>query len=281
MEPQLNEEVIKTAAAHDGPIETDAVIIGAGPVGLFQVFELGLLEIKAHVIDSLGYPGGQPHTITREVRLPRPIARTTPLFERCRALLERFTLDAPVVGVRTSVTATAPAHGAQGDLLDARWRDPSAAEAAFDRLRAELGPDVVVRAAAGDAYRPEHEGKWKDEEREPEAGSREPDQAPSAPGSRLPAPGPTPDYAALRLLEAPEAIEVECSADGAPCALAWRGRRITVLRAVGPERLSGDWWRDGYRRDYWRCAPEGGAVAGELLLYQDPRGAWHLQGWYD
>jgi thioredoxin reductase (NADPH) len=61
MEPQLNQEVIRTAMAHehDGPIETDAVIVGAGPVGLFQVFELGLLEIKAHVIDSLAYPGGQ------------------------------------------------------------------------------------------------------------------------------------------------------------------------------------------------------------------------------
>jgi thioredoxin reductase (NADPH) len=39
--------------------ETDALIIGAGPVGLFQVFELGLLEIKAHVIDSLTAVGGQ------------------------------------------------------------------------------------------------------------------------------------------------------------------------------------------------------------------------------
>lgn len=44
----------------DGTIETDAVIVGAGPVGLFQVFELGLLEIKAHVVDALAYPGGQP-----------------------------------------------------------------------------------------------------------------------------------------------------------------------------------------------------------------------------
>ncbi len=41
------------------PIETDAVIVGAGPVGLFQVFELGLLEIKSHVIDSLAAVGGQ------------------------------------------------------------------------------------------------------------------------------------------------------------------------------------------------------------------------------
>jgi thioredoxin reductase (NADPH) len=42
-----------------GPIETDAAIIGAGPCGLFAVFELGLLDIKAHVIDILDRPGGQ------------------------------------------------------------------------------------------------------------------------------------------------------------------------------------------------------------------------------
>ncbi|WP_119156839.1 NAD(P)/FAD-dependent oxidoreductase [Caldimonas tepidiphila] len=41
------------------PIETDALVIGAGPAGLFQVFELGLLEIGAHVVDSLPYVGGQ------------------------------------------------------------------------------------------------------------------------------------------------------------------------------------------------------------------------------
>ncbi|AEI77794.1 Ferredoxin--NADP reductase 2 [compost metagenome] len=41
------------------PQEIDALIVGAGPVGLFQVFELGLLEIKAHVIDSLKVVGGQ------------------------------------------------------------------------------------------------------------------------------------------------------------------------------------------------------------------------------
>ena len=66
MEPIANQAIVNTANAHSGapssdvgPIETDAVIVGAGPVGLFQVFELGLLEVKAHVIDSLAYPGGQ------------------------------------------------------------------------------------------------------------------------------------------------------------------------------------------------------------------------------
>jgi thioredoxin reductase (NADPH) len=40
-------------------IKTDVVIIGAGPCGLFQVFELGLLDIHAHVVDSLKHVGGQ------------------------------------------------------------------------------------------------------------------------------------------------------------------------------------------------------------------------------
>jgi thioredoxin reductase (NADPH) len=59
MQVDDNPAIAETARSHDGPIETDAVIVGAGPVGLFQVFELGLLEIKAHIIDSLAYPGGQ------------------------------------------------------------------------------------------------------------------------------------------------------------------------------------------------------------------------------
>jgi thioredoxin reductase (NADPH) len=40
-------------------ISTDAVIVGAGPCGLFAVFELGLLDIKCHVVDILDRPGGQ------------------------------------------------------------------------------------------------------------------------------------------------------------------------------------------------------------------------------
>jgi len=48
-----------SADASAPPIETDAVVIGAGPVGLFQVFQLGLLEIRAHLVDSLPHAGGQ------------------------------------------------------------------------------------------------------------------------------------------------------------------------------------------------------------------------------
>ena len=53
------EDYMTVAEPTDELIETDAVVVGAGPVGLFQVFELGLLEIKCHVIDSLRNVGGQ------------------------------------------------------------------------------------------------------------------------------------------------------------------------------------------------------------------------------
>src|SRR5215470_18668625 len=39
--------------------EADVIVVGAGPVGLFAVFELGLLDLKAHVVDVLDRPGGQ------------------------------------------------------------------------------------------------------------------------------------------------------------------------------------------------------------------------------
>jgi thioredoxin reductase (NADPH) len=43
----------------DAPIHTDALVVGAGPTGLFQAFQLGLLDIRCHLVDSLSAVGGQ------------------------------------------------------------------------------------------------------------------------------------------------------------------------------------------------------------------------------
>jgi thioredoxin reductase (NADPH) len=48
-----------TPTGSTSPLETDVAIIGAGPIGLFAVFELGLLDLKCHLIDILDRPGGQ------------------------------------------------------------------------------------------------------------------------------------------------------------------------------------------------------------------------------
>ena len=72
-------------------------------------------------------------------------------------------------------------------------------------------------------------------------------------------------------------VEVQCDGD-MPREVTWRGHRIPVTRAVGPERLSGDWWDDGYRRDYWHCE----SLAGEMTLFLDRADdQWRMQGWGD
>ncbi len=50
---------MSSATVSSDVLTTEVVIVGAGPCGLFQVFELGLLGISAHIVDSLAHPGGQ------------------------------------------------------------------------------------------------------------------------------------------------------------------------------------------------------------------------------
>ena len=63
------------------PISTDSLIIGAGPCGLFQVFELGLLGIQAHIVDTLPHVGGQ----CAELYPDKPIY-DIPAIPECSAL---------------------------------------------------------------------------------------------------------------------------------------------------------------------------------------------------
>ncbi len=229
--------------------------------------------------------GGMPHTITREVRAPRALARVAPWFERCRALLDGWTLTAPVSAVTVSITVTAPMGAEQGDLLAPTWRDPAAAEAAFERLRTTLGVQGVVRPVAVDAYTPEREGAWESVETVNQTvdGRRWTvdcsvggDASAHTPSSTVYRP---PSTVSLRLLETPESVTVISAPRGDPRALDWRGRRIPIARAEGPQRLSGAWWTESpFARDYWRC--ESDELEQEFLLYRDASG-WKLQGWYD
>jgi thioredoxin reductase (NADPH) len=72
------------------PVATDALIVGAGPVGLFQVFELGLLEVSTQVVDSLPQAGGQ----CLELYADKPIY-DIPALPYCtgRELVERLQLQ--------------------------------------------------------------------------------------------------------------------------------------------------------------------------------------------
>jgi hypothetical protein len=214
-------------------------------------------------------------SITREVRPARPLARLEPLFDQCRALLERWVIPAPIIGITVGIPATAPLAADQGDLLVPSWRDAAMnAESVFARLRAALDPDhagdVVVRAVRGDGHKPEATGQWVSADAIAQASAALP-AAPGVGATLLDTP------AVLRLLDAPEEVQVEVP-HGVPDAVWWRGRRLEITDADGPERLTGDWWRaDAFARDYWRCAAR---EEGELLVYSEA-GGWWVQGWYD
>ena len=90
-------------------IETDAVIVGAGPCGLFQVFELGLLGMSAHIVDALEAPGGQ----CKELYPDKPIY-DIPAIPVCGAqelvdrLMEQIDPFGPTFHLDQQVTEVAP-----------------------------------------------------------------------------------------------------------------------------------------------------------------------------
>lgn len=234
-----------------------------------------------------GRRDGGVRAVTRELRPARPVGRLGPLFDQCWAFLEGWRLPAPVVGVALSVPATAPLAADQGDLLVPSWRDAALqADAVCARLRAELDPGgvggVVVHPVAGDAHRPEETGRWVAADPMALGEAPVPVRAAAA-GRGVSGAGDSPGDAApveavLRLLDVPEAVQVE-RPHGRPEAVWWRGVRLAFVAVVGPERLDGPWWRgEAAVREYWRVTapPEG-----DLLLCHQPGAGWVLQGWYD
>ena len=123
------------------PIETDALVIGAGPVGLWQVFQLGLQDVRAHVVDALPHAGGQP----AELYPDKPIY-DIPGLPVCsgRELVDRLLLQvnpfAPTLHLGQSVSALAR----EGD---GRWAVQTTADQRF------LARLVFIAAGVG-AFQP-------------------------------------------------------------------------------------------------------------------------------
>ena len=209
------------------------------------------VELKLDVVPS--------RSASRRVTLAFPLARLEPLFEQCRAVLEDWVLEAPVLGVVVRITERARPSGEQGDLLHTGWRDSAAAEAAFARLRAALGADSVVRPVALDGFAPERRGTWEEGGKAGEEGGKAARRQEG--GSAL-----------LRLLEPPEPIELASDTS----AFTWRGRRWPITELGSGERLSGDWWASSYARDYASWISEGTAFVVFLS-----GGTWSVHGWYD
>ena len=123
------------------PIETDAVIIGAGPIGLFAVFELGLVDVKAHVVDILDKPGGQ----CAELYPDKPIYDIPGLpIVTGQELTDRLMEQIKPFGATFHL----------GEQVGELERLPDRAFRAAHRRRQDVHCKVVVIAAGGGSFTP-------------------------------------------------------------------------------------------------------------------------------
>ena len=136
-------EVASDAAAGD-QIETDVLIIGAGPVGLFAVFELGLLDIRCHLVDILPKAGGQCAELYPEkpiYDIPGfPSVTGQDLVDRLMEQIEPFK---PVVHFGEMVEAIEPLGSPEAPLF---------------RVRTSFGKvfscKAIIIAAGGGSFQP-------------------------------------------------------------------------------------------------------------------------------
>ena len=120
---------------------TDVLIIGAGPVGLFAVFELGLLDLKCHLVDILDRPGGQ----CAELYPEKPIydipawpiigaqELVDKLMEQIKPFEPQFTFNRMIAGLETLEDGSFRATTDEGETITAK---------------------VVVIAAGGGSFQP-------------------------------------------------------------------------------------------------------------------------------
>lgn len=125
-------------------IQTDVVIVGAGPIGLFAVFELGLLDIRCHLVDVLPKPGGQCAELYPEKPIydipGHPVVTGQELVDRLLQQIEPF--------------KPAFHHGEMVESLEVL----GTSEAPAFRVRSSEGKifecKVVIVAAGGGSFQP-------------------------------------------------------------------------------------------------------------------------------
>jgi thioredoxin reductase (NADPH) len=108
----------------DESIKTDVVIVGAGPCGLFAVFELGLLDIRCHLIDILPKPGGQCAELYPEKPIydipGHPMVTGQDLVDQLMAQIKpfhpTFHFDQMITSLEVLGTETAPAFRVRTDI---------------------------------------------------------------------------------------------------------------------------------------------------------------------
>lgn len=271
----------------------------ASPVDTLEPLLFVLRHLLARVCADLVAAGRCAARLELELRSKRGVETATAvparptrqerlLYDLCRAALERAAgaagrLTEPVEQLALRVVRVSAPDARQEDLFTRRWRDPLAAAAALSRLRVRLGERAIVHPGIRADHRPESRSVWTPVEVEAEGG-RSPGAA--SPGAASPDAAAAPEApnavpGVLHLLPEPLPLRVGTEADR-PTEIWGEAGHHALAAAEGPERLSGDWWKDPYHREYFRVCTEDGGL---LWLFREYRPSgelrWWLHGWWD
>jgi protein ImuB len=175
---------------------------------------------------------------------------------------DQLRLSVPITQVMAPTQAGFEAEPTGTDTLDRL----------IDRLTARLGPEAVGRFEPVEAHLPEQAARlvW--------AGRRQGDVA-------WPARDPeSPPLRPFQMFDPPQPIEtVSLAPDGPPAQFRWRRVTHSVVRAEGPERIGGEWWRrPSHRtRDYYRIEDREGRrfwVFRAGFYGEKPKPSWYIHG---
>ena len=283
---RLNQALGRIAEAFEPIIPTDppqALLRLLEPIATAEAIERVMADLVRALVRTLEEQGLAARSLllvcTRvdgsEQRLAIGTARATREAPHLRRLFQMkietiepgFGIEAMrLVAARVEPLAPQPVEGGLADEIKAADLVPL-----IDRLAIRLGPCRLYRLSAVESDVPER------------SVHRVPPLAGVAQWPSWPRP--------VRMLVPPERVEnvVALLPDGAPRRFTWRGRSYCVLRADGPERIHGEWWKRRAEaesvRDYFQVEDEQGRRfwlyrRGDALDARTGDLSWHLQGMF-
>lgn len=219
------------------------------------------------------------------------------LQERLAFDLNRNPLQAPVQNIRFQICETVPGRSSQRDFFDSKEDDLEKWNALVSRLACKLGKESVFLATSVDRYLPEKSWTKTIESPAPSSHKLQDKKAPTSSGAlELEAAQNGPSrvlFASVssarvslarvlpaRVLKTPEFLRLSGS-----YVVQSNGKRWRTTSWNGPERVSGEWWKDsdmrGFERDYYQVTTERGE---ELWIFLDRQGnppSFYLHGYFD
>jgi protein ImuB len=236
---------------------------------------------------------GAPDEV-RAIRPARATADARVLAGLCEQALEEIVngggLAAPVAGARLEAIEEGAALADQLDAFRPPAPDPAAVHAALLPLLARWGDGALSRAHPQGAHLPALHAAWEAVGlRIADFGRNEGSPAVESPAGRQLTTHnsqlTTHNSLPLCLRRFPEPCPAWVATDragrpaGVTLARSGAGQAGRMVRAEGPEQLSGGWWADGYAREYWLAEGEDGRL---WLIFRDACGGeWWVEGWWD